>query len=168
MSCLRKFLSLHKADDSRDTSLVNVSSIPNFFFSPPAIWEYGWGIGEPSVPIVEGKQKKVTIFEPVDNVNGMFFPIHQACLDILQRMCQIRQAQDQSSNFEKPKTLEAFCDALLQQRKGNFTEPDKSRSWSGYYANSGGIEWLHDYYGARKFWTDEWDTEAGWEVRIAK
>ena len=145
---------------------MNVSPIPDFFQSSPAIWEYGWGIGEPGVPTVEGKQKKVAIFEPVDDVKGMFFPIHKACLDILKRICQIRQAEDQSFSSAKPKTLEAFCDALLQQRKTNFTEPDKSRSWSGYYANSGGIEWLHDYYGARRFWADEWNTESGWEVSL--
>ena len=34
-----------------------------------------------------------------------------------------------------------------------------------YYGNSGGIEWVHRYFGARQFWTDEWDTSPGWEVR---
>ena len=32
-----------------------------------------------------------------------------------------------------------------------------------YYGRSGGIEWDHEYYGARQFWADEWDTAAGWE-----
>lgn len=168
MSCLLQLLSLQRADDSRDTSFENVSSIPNFFISSPAIWEYGYGIGEPSILTIAGKEKKVTIYEHVDNVKGMFFPIHKTCLDILQRICQIRQAQDQGSDSAKPKTLEAFCDALLQQRKRNFTDPKRSVSAERRYAGAGGIEWPHDYYGARQFWTDEWDTEPGWEVRIAK
>ncbi len=35
-----------------------------------------------------------------------------------------------------------------------------------YYSDSGGIEWPHDYYGARQFWGDGWNTKPGWEVRM--
>ena len=167
MSCLLKLPSLPKPDDSRDSSLLNLSSTHNFFFSPPATWAYGMGAGEPAVPTIAGKTKKITIYEPVDNVEGMFYPMHKACIDIVQRMCYLRQAQDQGSESEKLKTPETFCDALLQQRKRNFTEPDKMMSAERNYANACGIEWLHGYYGARQFWTDEWDTEPGWGVRIA-
>ena len=79
----------------------------------------------------------------------------------------MRQAQSQASGPEIPKTLEAFCDALQQQRCRSFTKPDKSIRDDSYYTKNSGIEWPHEYYGAQKFWTDEWDTEQGWEVRMA-
>ena len=90
--------------------------------------------------------------------------MHKACLDILQRLCQIRQAQNQGPAADMPKTLEAFCDAFQQRRRKNLNDPDKSMDEDYYYAKSGGIEWSHDYYGARQFWADEWNTEPGWEV----
>lgn len=98
----------------------------------------------------------------------MFFPIHQACLDILQHLCQIREPRNQASDSETPESLEAFCDKLRQRRYGNLAEPDVSKWVDRYYARPCGIEWLHGYYGARKFWTDEWNTELGWEVRVAR
>lgn len=146
---------------------MNASAIPNFFLSSPATWEYGYGIGEPAILTFAGKTVKIEVYEPADDAGGMLFPIHKVCLDILQRLCQTRQAQNRTSGSGKPTTLEAFCEGLRQQRSKNFTEPDKSRSMNGYYANSGGIEWLHDYYGARQFWADEWNVEPGWEVSIA-
>lgn len=126
------------------------------------------GAGEPQIPIIAGKTARITVHELVDHDDGVLSPIHKACLDILQRLCQIRQAQNEASASEEPKTLDAFCDALRRRRWRNFIEPDKSTSEVYYYAKSGGIEWLHNYYGARQFWTDEWDTEPGWEVRMAK
>ena len=154
-----------RANDCRDSSLVNVSSVPNLFLSEPAIWEYGYGVGEPSIPTTVGDTAKIGVYEPADNANGMVFPIHKACLDILQRLCQIRQAQNQAPGSASPRTLDGVCDALQQQRRKNFTKPDKPMSEDYYYANSGGIEWPHGYYGARQFWADEWNTEPGWEVR---
>lgn len=150
-----------------DSSLVNESSAPNFFKSPPAIWDYGMGAGEPAVPTVAGKTTKISVYEPADNANGMLFPLHQTCLNILQRLCQIRQAQNRASTPETPKTLDAFCDALQQRRRMNFAKPDKSTREDYYYASSGGIEWPHDYYGARRFWADEWNTDRGWELLCA-
>lgn len=144
-----------------DSSFVNKSSAPNFFKSSPAIWDYGMGAGEPAVPTVAGKTTKISVYEPADNANGMLFPIHQTCLDILQRVCQIRQAQNRASTLETPKTLDAFCDALQQRRRMNFAKPDKSTREDYYYASSGGIEWPDDYYGARRFLADEWNTDRG-------
>lgn len=136
--------------------------------SEPAEWWNGQGAGEPSVPTITGKAVKVTVYEPNDDTGqGMFSPIHKACLDIIQRLCQSRQVQNQASDFETPGSLEAFCDALRQRRWRNATKPDKTIWEDRYYANFGGIEWPHGYYGARKFWADEWNTALGWEVRLA-
>lgn len=106
------------------------------------------------------------MYEPADDANGMLLPIHKACLDILQRLCQFRQVQNPALGSDKPRTLLAFCDALQQRRWKNMTKPDKSMSEDQYYAYYGGIEWPHDYYGARQFWADEWNEEPGWEVCI--
>ena len=128
------------------------------------------GAGEPAIPTTAGKTAKIGVYEPADDANGMLFPIHKACLDILQRLCQIRQGQNEASESEKPKTLDAFCNALQQQRRRNLMDTNKPlrNNEDYYYANSGGIEWPHDYYGARQFWADEWNTEPGWEVCMAK
>lgn len=147
---------------------MNVSTVPNFFISQPAQWWYREGAGEPSVPTVAEKMAMIFVYEPSDNTSeGMFAPIHEACLDITQRICQIRPAQQQASDSEMPKSLEEFCDALKQRRWRNASKPDVSVWEDSYYANSGGIEWQHGYYGARRFWADEWNTERGWEVGTA-
>ena len=102
-----------KAERCRNSSLVDVSTTPKFFVSQPAEWSRGEGIGEPFVPTIEGKMVQVEVYEPKNNTSreGMFFPIHKACLDIIQRLCHIRQAQSQASRSEIPKTFEAFCEA---------------------------------------------------------
>lgn len=126
------------------------------------------GMGEPSIPTISSKTTKIGVYEDAfeaaddnyeaaDDASGMLFPIHQTCLDILQRLCRIRQAQKQASDSRTPTTLEAFCDALRQRRWRNLA--DTNRPWTSnegyYYAKSGGIEWPHGYYGARQFWADE-------------
>lgn len=59
----------------------------------------------------------IFVYEHNDNTGqGMFFPIHKACLNITQRMCQVHQAQNQASDSEIPKSLEDFCDALRQAK----------------------------------------------------
>lgn len=66
-------------------------------------------------------------------------------------------------NARQPRTLEEFCDYLELRRSSNL-----NNSWKimedHYYGRSGGIEWAHNYFGARQFWTDGWDTEPGGEV----
>lgn len=115
------------ADQCRDSSLVNVSTIPNFFISQPAQWWYQEGAGEPSVPNVAGKMAMIFVYEPNDNTGeGMFSPIHKACLDITQRMCQIRQAQEHASDSKITKAFEDFCDVLKQRRWRNASKPDIS------------------------------------------
>lgn len=147
---------------------MNVSTTPKFFISQAATSSYKEAV-EPEVPNAAGKMVQVQVHESTLNTSGegMFLPIHKASLGIIQKLCQMHQAQSQASGPEIPKTLEAFCDALQQQRWRNFTKADKSFREDSYYTKTSGIEWPHEYYGARKFWTDEWDTEQGWEVRMA-
>ena len=161
-----RFLLSQNVNSNRDPSLVNQAPAPNFFLSQDATWEYEQSsYGKLSVPTVAGTTAEIDVYyEHGRHANSMLFPMHKACLDILQRLCQIRQAQNQGPAAGMPTTLEAFCDAFQQRRRKNLNEPDKSMGEDFYYAKSGGIEWSHDYYGARQFWADEWNTEPGWEV----
>ena len=104
------------------------------------------------------------MYESTDAGNGMLFPIHQACLDLVDRMCQIRKEQCQVGSISRPQTLEEVCDCLESQRSANM---DDNRVLMGepYYGRLGGIEWPHQYFGARQFWLGEWDASPGWEVR---
>ena len=163
-SVLNLFLS-RAADNSRDSSLVNLPSATDFFLCPPAIWEYGDVSGDPQTLTLADNTVRIGVYEIIDDANCMLFPIHKACLDLLQRLCQIRQPQSSITSSQQPKTLVAFCDALQQRRWMNLFKPDKPSCQDCYYARSGGIEWPHGYYGARQFWADEWNTEPGWEVR---
>ena len=153
---------------NRDPSFHNESSTFNFFLSAPAEWQYKMGAGEPAIPTTAGKAEKTWVYEATDEANGMLFPIHKACLDMIEQLCQLRQQAYPSMHNKRPSTLETFCDSLQQQRWNNLHKPDKPPEEDYYYAKSGGIEWPHEYYGARQFWADEWDTEPGWEVRTTQ
>ena len=155
---------------NRDPLFVNVESTPGLFMSRDAKWFYRDGLPDPEIPTNTGKFEKIPVYAHAVNksdTESMLLPIHEACLDSIRRMCQIRQKENLDSSVHKPATLIAFCDALRQRKVKNDTDPDVSHSVDRYYGNSGGIEWPHDYYGARQFWTDEWDTEPGWEVGVS-
>ena len=85
----------------------------------------------------------------------------------MERSCQLRQKETQATKPEKPASVIAFCDALQRQRQKNLEDRKGRFQYNRYYAYHGGLEWSHGYYGARQFWTDEWDEETGWEVRTA-
>lgn len=85
----------------------------------------------------------------------------------MERSCQLRQKETQATKSEQPASVIAFCDALQRQRQNNLEDRKRPSKYSDCYAYEGGLEWSHDYYGARRFWTDEWDEETGWEVRTA-
>jgi len=70
------------------------------------MWEYRGNLGEPLVPTKAGKTTEVAVYDRLDEMQSMLFPVHKACLEILYRLCQTRQTP------EVPKTLEAFCDVL--------------------------------------------------------
>lgn len=143
------------------------SSAPDFFISFPVKWEDGYTF-DLALYMTEGKEESLSVYESTDAENGMLFPIHQACLDLVSRLCETRskgQRQVASSTRQPPRTLEEFCDGLEAQRVANSSDAWKIME-DHYYGNSGGIEWPHRYFGARQFWTDEWDTEPGWEVSV--
>lgn len=119
---------------------------------------------DPAILTTEGKEESISVYESTDAENGMLFPIHQACLSLVNRMCETRKEQYQVDNTRKAQTLEDFCDSFESRRSANLNDSWKIME-DQYYGNSGGIEWPHQYFGARRFWTDEWDAAPGWEVR---
>lgn len=144
-----------------------MSDTPGLFISQPAEWDFRYNYGLPTIPTQAGGITEMSIYGHYitgDAKRGvMLFPIHQSCLDMIDRMCQFRQAQAQPPNSEQPATLAAFCDALQKQRCKNMqTSRFDYPSWG-----CGGLEWPHKYYGARQFWYQEWETELGWEVRFS-
>ena len=119
---------------------------------------------DPAIPTTEGKEENISVYENTDEENGMLFPIHQACLNLVNRMCETRKSQSQVDNTLKALTLESFCDTFESRRSANVDDTLKIRE-NRYYGSSGGIERPHQYFGARQFWTDDWDSSPGWEVR---
>jgi hypothetical protein len=71
------------------------------------------------------------------------FPIHDACLEIIEHVLQSR---NELLPTHMPRaTLETFYDALCKQYASKACGPLlATRCLSG-------LEWDHDYYGARKF-----------------
>ncbi len=152
-----------------DLTTINISSMSNLFISGPIAWSY---LGrrttmEPTIPDLRGGTLRLPAYfastkYPDDPV---LLPIHDSCLTLLGRLCSIRQEQrtiSQSCNL--PMDLESFCHALARREQQNGADYKITLS-NHYYGKSGGLEWEHDYYGARRFWAQNWDTEPGWEVR---
>ena len=98
----------------------NVSSTPDFFISPPTKWQYQY-TSDPALPTTEGKEESISVYESTDAENGMLFPIHQACLNIVSLMCETRKEQYQVSNANQPRTLEEICDCLELRRGTSIT-----------------------------------------------
>ena len=92
----------------------------------------------------------------------MLFPIHTCCLEIVNHLLQERRGR----SLLKITNILEFMDILRDTRIANGTNIAEKRALSPYYSygNSGGLEWSHNYFGARRFWGDGWDTEPGWEV----
>ena len=154
----------HGADFSHllsELDIVNTSDTPGIFISQPAEWDWRYNFGLPTIPTQAGKITEMSTYGYYDTSDGkpgmMLFPIHQSCLDMIDRMCRFRQEQAQPQSSEQPATLGDFCDALQKQSS------KKLETTSGH----GGLEWPHNYYGARQFWYQEWEPELGWEVRFS-
>lgn len=99
----------------------------------------------------------------------MFFPIHTCCITLSEHLCYFRSAQfPQLQDLKSvPAHLEEFCGALNRRRERNEHPTLLQLQKRGYtYANDGGLEWDHRYYGAQQSWGDGWESQAHGEVRI--
>lgn len=50
------------------------------------------GSSNPPHP-TEGKEEGISVYESTGTENGMLFSIHQACLNLMNQMCEIRKEQ---------------------------------------------------------------------------
>ncbi|KAL8918607.1 MAG: hypothetical protein Q9208_007251 [Pyrenodesmia sp. 3 TL-2023] len=103
---------------------------------------------------------EITVYDASHDAEGMLFPIHEACLGIVHRLCTIRRQvrQNRDVAFSKPDTLERFCDAFVQCMRRNLQVTDFTTG------RRGGLEWPHQAYGVTQYWSDGWDCERGGEV----
>jgi len=74
------------------------------------MWEYRENLGEPLVPTKAGKTTGVVVYDRLDDMQSMLFPVHKACLEILYRLCQTRQTQDGTVKPGVPETIEALLE----------------------------------------------------------
>lgn len=102
--------------------------------------------------------------------NGSFFPLHSACLSLLQKYTQY---QSSVGSLQPPTTIKNFVDAFNARLE--YSSKIHSAAWlSGQQAKLppsypwyGTVEWSHLYFGARRFWADPWDCESGMEFLCA-
>ncbi len=90
---------------------------------------------------------------------GGRFPMHEACLTMLNRLIFHRhrwsnESRPQTSRFE----LNDAYAAMYRQFR---------RYWHRDTWDDDGIEWEHGYYGPRQFWNCEWPADRRVEVCIS-
>ena len=165
--CLSESTQLRLTDNSDEaghSDIQNTSTLPGFFISGPSSWKFG--CYKSAIPDNNGKllnHGAIKVYQPADYYSGMLFPIHMCCFKLMQRIWRFRKEQQSSKH---PQTTEAFCNALCRRYDANRRKKLKPGcEWP--YANSGGLEWDHGYYGAKQFWADGWDIEPGWELHLS-
>ncbi|KAL8759358.1 MAG: hypothetical protein Q9184_003645 [Pyrenodesmia sp. 2 TL-2023] len=104
-----------------DTKLVNRSTSTHFYILGPARRERR-DHGESNMPFVpdrHGHMLEIEVYDAGDP-NGILFPIHEACWEVLGRLCTVRQLQQsRDGTLSKPDTPERFCDAFAECRRRN-------------------------------------------------
>ncbi|KAM3087393.1 hypothetical protein ACMFMG_001488 [Clarireedia jacksonii] len=86
-----------------------------------------------------------------NGTGDVLFPIHDACLELVDRALRFKNAQTPMS--ANPITLETFWNALckrysmMMEIRGQRSSNPRLRQDYGYY----GLEWEHDFFGAREF-----------------
>jgi len=118
--------------------------------------------------------RKWKVFEKNDN-GVVLYPIHDACLWIMDRVAARRSQNKHDTDGTLPKcaTLEAHYEALLRLHDRNTEYPygtdieDEVAKITAYPSEYGSykLEWEHQYYGASSFADGSWWAfESGWEV----
>ena len=143
----------HDPDPSDVAEFVNVSEDPSLFISQPAVSNWGWRECAIAAHTHGDETTYIPTYMETDDsrTGGKLLPIHSACLQLIERVCQTRQGLGDSSSSEHPRTLAEFCDALA-------TKKCERRNL--------GLELPHKYYGTSQFWGQQWQEEAGWEVSL--
>lgn len=154
---------LRVGSDLRDMASANISTDLGVFISTIAEWRYRDTLRPKIYSSDRTEEFDVTMYEQNHLDDRMFFPIHVCCLRLMEVFCDYRQQRlgGSAPTAKLPSDLRGFCHALTRQRENNVVSTP-SRDY--YYGSSGGLEWEHEYLGARQFWGDGWETEPGWEV----
>lgn len=102
--------------------------------------------------------------------NGPFFPLHSACLNLLQHYTQY---QSSAGSLQPPTTFRNLVDAYAARLEytsklhSAACESGQQGKFPPGYTWYGTVEWSHLYFGARRFWADPWDCEPGMEFLCA-
>ncbi|CZR51704.1 uncharacterized protein PAC_01581 [Phialocephala subalpina] len=96
-----------------------------------------------------------------DEIGTVLFPIHTACLSIIQHALSWRKHQTPSASSVM--TMEDFYKVLCQQHERNSVATETMSPETAAAFGLQGLEWEHGYYGARQFWSQEWESEDQWE-----
>lgn len=101
------------------------------------------------------------VYEANDEAS-VLFPIHGACFSITQKVLQWNEIHGRT----RPSTMEHFYNALYRQYERNIEARATMRPDLAVTFGSQGLEWEHEFYGARQFWGQDWECEEGWEVGL--
>lgn len=140
----------------------NESNVKGLFISGPAYWSFTEGrdfrTNDP------GADSFRVLSLDKDTGDGLF-PLHERCLSILRHAIAWRAEFGRQPPSPSP-SLMAVYRFLCSQRKRNLAEMHRIADQGGINGTSSygsyGLEFDHDYYGARRFWTYQ-----GWEVCAA-
>ncbi|KAF7547423.1 hypothetical protein G7Z17_g7744 [Cylindrodendrum hubeiense] len=135
----------------------NQSDIEGLFISGPAYWSEGHEF--------RTRDQGADLFRVLSldkHTGDGLFPLHNRCLNILRYAIawHIEYARQPPS---PSLSLMGVYKFLCSQRKRNLVEMYRIANQEGINSTSDyasyGLEYKHNYYGARRFWTSE-----GWEV----
>ena len=145
-----------------------VGAIPRgdeVFISGPAIWD---SVENFAFRIDQGDVKVISRSDDGD----VIFPIHDRCVDIVRRVLLRRAQLASPESSQSEGSMKKFYELLVQQNESNIAQSRDIGSAAGGhrvgdYADYG-IEYDHDYYGARQYWEfDGWQTATDSEVRCS-
>ncbi|KAH7145442.1 hypothetical protein B0J13DRAFT_622189 [Dactylonectria estremocensis] len=137
----------------------NESRTKGFFLSEPADWAITDGL------YFRLGQDPFRVLASAKDSGDVLFPLHENCLIILQRAIAWRIGLTPEPGPPVPSLVRAYK-ALCAQYARNVAEKARLSKKTGFYGSSDymdyGLEFEHDYEGAREFWASEgWTATRG-------
>ncbi|KAH8669504.1 hypothetical protein BGZ60DRAFT_407612 [Tricladium varicosporioides] len=117
---------------------------------------------------ITGESAEIRLCDPKFSSDGLFpditspesfFPIHCKCLTLVERVVKRKNFPSSEGSVSGVAAIQYFYESLNTLR--SIVREDQDG------VTGKGIEWKHDYYGARRFWFDSWTMEPGWEFLCA-
>ncbi|KAL5610703.1 hypothetical protein FOBRF1_006820 [Fusarium oxysporum] len=139
-------------DDPTVLGPQNESSIEGFFVSKPADWAITDGF------YFRLGQDPYRVLAYADDSSDVLLPLHESCLSILRHALASRDELTPKPHGSLP-SLASVYKALCAQFARNVAESRMIAKATGFYGTGDymnyGMEFDHDYYGAREFWAFE-------------